>query len=112
MNGGPRIAIDAMGGDSGPAAMIAGASRALRKDPSLQFTFYGDERQVAAEIAAHTEPRGRRRRSSTRPKRSRASEKPSQAIRRAAHDLDGHGDQRGEGGQRRRRASRAATPAR
>ena len=43
---GPRIAIDAMGGDTGPAAMIAGASRALRKDPALQFTFYGDERQT------------------------------------------------------------------
>ena len=48
----PRIAIDAMGGDTGPAAMIAGASRALRKDPGLQFTFYGDERQVEAQIVA------------------------------------------------------------
>ena len=37
MDGGPRIAIDAMGGDSGPSGMIAGASRALRKDPSLQL---------------------------------------------------------------------------
>jgi len=32
MDGGPRIAIDAMGGDSGPAVMIAGAAKALRKD--------------------------------------------------------------------------------
>ena len=30
MTQGPRIAIDAMGGDSGPVAMIAGASRARR----------------------------------------------------------------------------------
>ena len=33
MSGAPRIAIDAMGGDTGPAAMIAGAARALKKDP-------------------------------------------------------------------------------
>ena len=39
MSGGPRIAIDAMGGDTGASAMIAGASRALRKDSSLRFTF-------------------------------------------------------------------------
>ena len=82
MADGPRIAIDAMGGDAGPAAIIGGASRALRKDSSLHFTFYGDERQVEAQIAAHknlaahahivhsTESIG-------------ASEKPSQAIRRA-----------------------------
>ena len=49
MDGGPRLAIDAMGGDGGPAAMIAGAAKALRRDPSLRFTFYGDERQVEAQ---------------------------------------------------------------
>src|SRR3954449_2610043 len=82
MTMGPRIAIDAMGGDSGPAVMIAGASRALRRDPALQFTFFGDERQVEAQVAgfqnltAHSqivhslEAIG-------------ASEKPTQAIRRA-----------------------------
>jgi phosphate acyltransferase len=53
MNGGPHIAIDAMGGDSGVSAMIAGASRALRKDPSLRFTFYGDEPRVRDEIEGH-----------------------------------------------------------
>ena len=56
---GPRIAIDAMGGDAGPAVMIAGASRALRKDSALEFTFYGDERQVEAQIAAHGNLSGR-----------------------------------------------------
>ena len=29
MNAGPRIAIDAMGGDTGPAAIIAGVAREL-----------------------------------------------------------------------------------
>jgi glycerol-3-phosphate acyltransferase PlsX len=78
----PRIAIDAMGGDTGPAAMIAGASRALRKDPSLQFTFYGDERQVEAQIAEHRNLAGHVHIVHS-PEAIGASEKPSQAIRRA-----------------------------
>ena len=82
MVGGPRIAIDAMGGDGGPAAMIAGASKALRKDPSLQFTFYGDERQVEDEIERH-----RNLLSAVTiihsPEAIDSREKPSQAIRRA-----------------------------
>ena len=78
----PRIAIDAMGGDTGPAAMIAGASRALRKDPSLQFTFYGDERQVEAQIAEHRNLAGHVHIVHS-PEAISASEKPSQAIRRA-----------------------------
>jgi len=82
MRGGPRIAIDAMGGDTGPAAMIAGASRALRKDPTLQFTFYGDERQVQAQIAQHRNL-GPHSTIVHSPEAIAASEKPSQAIRRA-----------------------------
>src|SRR5689334_3551756 len=50
MTGGPRIAIDAMGGDSGPSAMIAGAAKALKRDRSLQFVIYGDEALVTAEL--------------------------------------------------------------
>jgi glycerol-3-phosphate acyltransferase PlsX len=71
-----------MGGDSGPTAMIAGASRALKRDTSLQFIVFGDETLVKAELArfpnlesavtiAHS------------PEAIGASEKPSQAIRRA-----------------------------
>ena len=82
MTGGPRIAIDAMGGDSGPAAMIAGAARARRRDSSLEFLVYGDERAVEAELKRnpgldagitliHS------------PEAIAPSEKPSQAIRRA-----------------------------
>ena len=33
MDASPRIAIDAMGGDSGPAVMVAGVARARRNDP-------------------------------------------------------------------------------
>ena len=42
-----------MGGDSGPAAMIAGADRARRRDHSLEFIVYGDEAQVEAELDQH-----------------------------------------------------------
>jgi glycerol-3-phosphate acyltransferase PlsX len=82
MTGGPRIAIDAMGGDAGPAAMISGAAKALRRDPSLRFTFYGDERQVEAQIRKH----GALAENSAvvhSAEAIAASEKPSQAIRRA-----------------------------
>jgi glycerol-3-phosphate acyltransferase PlsX len=82
MADGPRIAIDAMGGDTGPAAMIAGASRALRKDSALQFTFYGDEKLVEEQLAGH-----RHLAASSHvvhsPEAISPSEKPSQAIRRA-----------------------------
>jgi glycerol-3-phosphate acyltransferase PlsX len=82
MSGAPRIAIDAMGGDTGPAAMIAGAARALRKDSGLQFTFYGDERQVEAQIAEHKNLAGHAQIVHAADAIG-ASEKPSQAIRRA-----------------------------
>src|SRR3954467_2448138 len=82
MTTGPRIAIDAMGGDAGPAAMIAGASRALRNEPSLEFTFYGDQRQVEAQIAAHKNLGGHTHIVHS-PEAIGASDKPSQAIRRA-----------------------------
>jgi phosphate acyltransferase len=78
----PRIAIDAMGGDIGPAVMIAGMARARRKDRALSFEVYGDEALIRPELQKH------------RPLMEAvtihhtadaidASEKPSQAIRRA-----------------------------
>jgi len=71
-----------MGGDSGPAGMIAGAARALRRDPSLQFIVYGDEAEVEAELNGH-----RTLRSAVTivhsPESIAPTEKPSQAIRRA-----------------------------
>jgi len=82
MTAGPRIAIDAMGGDAGPAAMIAGAARALKKDSTLRFAFYGDEAGVHSELKRH----GDLVRASAichSPEAIGGSEKPSQAIRRA-----------------------------
>jgi ribosomal protein L32 len=79
---GPKIAIDAMGGDSGPAAIVAGVARAHRRDAELRFVIYGDEKLIRPELernsriadvveVVHT------------PEAIAASEKPSQAIRRA-----------------------------
>jgi glycerol-3-phosphate acyltransferase PlsX len=82
MDEGPRIAIDAMGGDSGLSVTIAGASRALRKDPSLRFTFYGDEPRVRDEIEAHKNLTSGVAIVHS-PEAIEPSEKPSQAIRRA-----------------------------
>jgi glycerol-3-phosphate acyltransferase PlsX len=82
MNAGPCIAIDAMGGDTGPHVTIAGASRALRKDPALRFTFYGDELQVRDALDQHRNLSGSVEVLHS-PEAIQPSEKPSQAIRRA-----------------------------
>jgi phosphate acyltransferase len=82
MDAGPRIAIDAMGGDSGPSAMLAGASRARKRDRSLQFLFYGDEKLIRAELDRHRNLRTGVIVAHTAESIA-SSEKPSQAIRRA-----------------------------
>ena len=41
MGNGPRIAIDAMGGDAGPAVMIAGAALAFDRRDDLHFLLFG-----------------------------------------------------------------------
>jgi len=62
--------------------MVAGAARALRKASALQFLFYGDEQIVAAELERH--PTLKRAVTIVHsPESIDASEKPSQAIRRA-----------------------------
>jgi glycerol-3-phosphate acyltransferase PlsX len=82
MNAGPRIAIDAMGGDTGPAAMVAGLARARRRDPSLQFLVYGDEKLIRAELKNHDKLKTAVTVCHTAESIA-ATEKPSQAIRRA-----------------------------
>ena len=79
---GPRIAIDAMGGDSGPAAMIAGAALARKRDGTLCFMFHGDEPLVRAELGKHDNLRDDVEVVHS-PEAIAASEKPTQAIRRA-----------------------------
>lgn len=78
----PRIAIDAMGGDVGPAVMIAGMARAYRRDPSLHFDVYGDEALIAPELKKHPSFKKAVEVHHTADAIS-GTEKPSQAIRRA-----------------------------
>jgi len=78
----PRIAIDAMGGDTGPAVMIGGADRALKRRDDLSFLMFGDKAPIRASLEEY-------------PNLSKvtqivhcddviaATDKPSQAIRRA-----------------------------
>ena len=78
----PRIAIDAMGGDIGPAVIIAGMARARRKDRNLRFEVFGDEAVIGPELAKH-QPLLEVVALHHTTDAIQASEKPSQAIRRA-----------------------------
>jgi len=42
-----RIALDAMGGDHGPAVVVAGAELALRRHPECEFLFFGNASLIA-----------------------------------------------------------------
>ncbi|MEA3001426.1 MAG: phosphate acyltransferase [Sphingomonadales bacterium] len=53
MGSAPRIAIDAMGGDVGPAVMLAGAALAHQRRSDLSFLIFGDEAAIRAELGAH-----------------------------------------------------------
>ncbi len=46
-----RIAVDAMGGDHGPAVAVAGAELALARHPHSQFVFFGDSAAIAPLVA-------------------------------------------------------------
>ena len=42
-----RIALDAMGGDHGPAVVVAGADLALARHPETEFLFFGNSTLIA-----------------------------------------------------------------
>jgi glycerol-3-phosphate acyltransferase PlsX len=50
-----RVALDAMGGDNAPGAIVAGGLAALAGDPSMELILVGREDDVRAELAGHTE---------------------------------------------------------
>lgn len=54
MGSGPRIAIDAMGGDTGPKVMVEGAALAWRRRDDLSFILFGDAAAIRAELARHS----------------------------------------------------------
>jgi phosphate acyltransferase len=82
VNASPRIAVDAMGGDTGPAAMVGGMVRARRKHPGVCFEVFGDEALITPELAKHPALKSAVNIHHTTDAIA-ASEKPSQAIRRA-----------------------------
>jgi len=82
VNDAPRIAIDAMGGDGGPAVMIAGCARACAKFPELRFRLFGDDAAIRVELARHPAIAGRAEVVHA-PDVISGEDKPSQAIRRA-----------------------------
>jgi phosphate acyltransferase len=49
-----RIALDAMGGDHGPAVVIAGAELALARHPESEFLFFGNASLVAPLVAGRS----------------------------------------------------------
>src|SRR3977135_994401 len=70
-----------MGGDSGPASILAGAALARRRHPKSRFLLYGDEAVLKPLLARH---RALAKAAEIRhaPAVVRMSEKPSQAVRR------------------------------
>lgn len=47
------IALDAMGGDHGPAVVIPGAALMLERRPDARFVVFGDEKEVQPLLEAH-----------------------------------------------------------
>jgi phosphate acyltransferase len=48
-----RVALDAMGGDHGPAVAVSGAELALEQHPESEFLFFGNAALVAPLVDAH-----------------------------------------------------------
>ena len=78
----PRIAIDAMGGDVGPAVMLAGAARAHRGGPTSTSSCSATKPTIRAELDKHRELGAAVEIVHTDDVID-ATDKPSQAIRRA-----------------------------
>ena len=48
-----RVAVDAMGGDHAPGAIVGGAVRALRREHDVHLVVVGDEPRIRTELARH-----------------------------------------------------------
>ncbi|MEM9639480.1 MAG: phosphate acyltransferase, partial [Pseudomonadota bacterium] len=53
------ISVDAMGGDEGPAAVIAGCDVSARKNPDIQFILHGPEAELSGLVARRRALAGR-----------------------------------------------------
>ena len=75
------IAIDAMGGDHGPAVTAAGAAIALKTNDRLFFQLHGDSARIEQELGKHPDLKARSVVRHT-DQSIAMDEKPAQAIRR------------------------------
>jgi glycerol-3-phosphate acyltransferase PlsX len=75
-----RIALDAMGGDHGPAVVIPGAEIALARHPDSEFILFGDRAKIDPLLTAHPRLRDACRVVHT-DVAVRMDDKPSQALR-------------------------------
>jgi phosphate acyltransferase len=75
-----RIALDAMGGDIGPAVVVPSAAMVVERRPDLRFLIYGDESAIAPILAARPRLAERSRVFHT-DIAVKMSDKPSQALR-------------------------------
>ncbi|MBW8880202.1 MAG: phosphate acyltransferase PlsX [Asticcacaulis sp.] len=93
------VAIDAMGGDHGPAVTVAGAALALKSRGELFFQLHGDGAKIEAELARHPALRARSLVVHT-DQFVTMDEKPGQAIRRRNTSLANaiHAVKNGEAG--------------
>ncbi len=53
------ISVDAMGGDKGPAAIVAGCDVSARKNPNISFILHGPEAELRALINRRKSLQGR-----------------------------------------------------
>src|SRR5213079_1826856 len=75
-----RIALDAMGGDHGPAVVVAGADLALSRYPDSEFLFFGNSSLIGPLLDARVGLKSRSRLVHT-DVAVRMEDKPSQALR-------------------------------
>jgi glycerol-3-phosphate acyltransferase PlsX len=75
-----RIALDAMGGDHGPAVVVAGAELALARHPGSEFLFFGNAALLSPLLAARPALKAVSRLVHT-DIAVRMEDKPSQALR-------------------------------
>lgn len=74
------ISVDAMGGDRGPAAVVAGLADCLERHPDLRVILHGDE-AVLAPLLARTPSLGGRCTVAHAPRAVSMSDKPSHVMR-------------------------------
>jgi len=75
-----RIALDAMGGDVGPAVVVPGAAMSLQRRPDAEFLLFGDQALIDQELAAYPSLRSASQVFHT-DVAIRMDDKPSQALR-------------------------------